>query len=87
MCNQRNAKKGLFFEAKRDSHESHLEVKMCLFFRKRVLFDSIKGHLGVIFRTPPKMSPQKSLFRDKFESKIVQNSSLGGVVLERENRD
>ena len=42
MHDQRNVKKGLFFEAKRDSRESRLGVKMCLFLRKRVLLDSIK---------------------------------------------
>ena len=42
MHDQRNTKKGLFFEAKCDSHESRLGVKMCLFLRKRVLLDSIK---------------------------------------------
>ena len=36
-------KKGCFFEAKHDSCESRLGVKMCLFLRKRVLLDSIKG--------------------------------------------
>ena len=40
MCDQRNMKKGLFFEAGRDSR---LGVKMCLFLRKSVLLDSIKG--------------------------------------------
>ena len=61
MHDQRNTKKGLFFEAKRDLHESRLGVKMYLFLRKRVLLDSIKERLGVIFQTVPKMSPQKSL--------------------------
>ena len=34
-------KKGLFFEAKHDSCDSRLGVKMGLFLRKRVLLDSI----------------------------------------------
>ena len=34
MRDQRNVKKGLFFETKRDSRESRLGVKMCLFSRK-----------------------------------------------------
>ena len=54
MRDQRNAKKGLFFVTKRDSRESRLGVKMCLFLGKRVLLDSIKGRLGVIFQTSPK---------------------------------
>ena len=33
---------------------------MCLFFEKGVLFDSIKGCLGVIFQTPPNMSFKKA---------------------------
>ena len=37
MHDQKNMKKGLFFEAER---ESHLGVKLCLFLRKRVLLDS-----------------------------------------------
>ena len=70
-------KKGSFFEAKRDSCESRLGVKMCLFVRKRVLLDSFTGRLGVNFQTLPKMFPQKSLFRCKFESKTTRNSCLG----------
>ena len=62
-------KKGLFFEAKRDSRESRLGVKMCLFSTKRVLLDSIKGRLGVIFQIQPNMSSKKSLFGDKFAGK------------------
>ena len=61
------------------SRGSHLGVKICLFWRKRVLFDSVKGHLGVIFQTPPNMSSKKSLFRGKFGSKIVRNLRLGCV--------
>ena len=49
MRNQRNAKKGLFFEAEHDSRESRLGVKMCLFMTKRVLLDSIKGRLWSFF--------------------------------------
>ena len=33
-------------------HESRLGFKMCLFSRKRVLFDSIRECLGVIFQAP-----------------------------------
>ena len=38
---------------------SPLGVKMCLFLRKRIILNSIKGHLGVIFQTPPKCPPPK----------------------------
>ena len=59
MRDQRNTKKGLFFEAEHDSRESRLGVKMCLFLRKRVLLDSIKGRLGSFFKLhqtcPPKI--------------------------------
>ena len=59
MRDQRKAKKGLFFEAGRDSRESRLGVKMCL-FRKRALLDSSKGPLGVIFQTRLNMSSKKA---------------------------
>ena len=56
MRDQRNAKKWLFFEAKRDSRESRLGVKMCPVLRKRVFLDPSKVRLGIIFQTPPNMS-------------------------------
>ena len=71
-------KRGCFFRLNA-MRESRLVVKMCLFFRKRVLLDSIKGHLGVIFQTPQNMSSKKSLFMGKFWEKIVQNACLGDV--------
>ena len=43
MRDQRNAKKGLFVEAEHDLPKSRLGVEMCLFLRKRVLLNSIKG--------------------------------------------
>ena len=86
MHDQRNRKKGLFFEARRDSHESRLGVKMYLFSRKRVLMDSMKRCLGVIFQTPPNMSSKKACL-GKFGGKIEQNARLGAFFLERENRD
>ena len=63
MGHQRNVKKELFFEAKHDTRELRLGVNMCLFLRKRVLLDSIKGRVGVIFQILPNMPSQKSLFR------------------------
>ena len=79
MRNQRNGKKGLFFEAKRDLRESRLGVKMCLFLRKRVLLDSTKGSLGVVFQIPANMFPQKRLFRrGKFGGKITRKFSYRG---------
>ena len=53
MRDQRNSKKGLLFEAKRDLCESRFGSKCAYFLRKRVLLDSIKMHLGVIFQAPP----------------------------------
>ena len=55
MRDQRNVKEGLFkfFEAKCNSCEERLGVKMCLFLRKRVLLDSIKERLGSFYQTPP----------------------------------
>ena len=84
MHDQRNTKKWLFFEAQRDQRESRLGVKMCLFLRKRVILDSTKGRLGVIFQIPPNMSPQKSLFRGKFERKSCKILIQEEVFLERE---
>ena len=52
MYDQRNVKKGLFFEAKWDSCESRLGIKMRLFLRK----ESFYILLGVIFQTPPNIS-------------------------------
>ena len=76
MHDQRNAKKGLFFRLNAIRAN---QVKMCLFLRKRVLLDSIKGCLGVIFSNSTKHVLQKSLFRGKCGDKIVRNSRLGVV--------
>ena len=46
MGDQRNAKKGLFVRVKRDLRESRLGVKIFLFWRKRVLYDFVKGRFG-----------------------------------------
>ena len=51
MRDQRNAKKGLFFETEPDSQDSRLGVKIYLFSRKGVLFNSIRGRLGVFHQT------------------------------------
>ena len=48
-------------------------------FEKRVLFGYYKGHLGVIFQTPPNMSSKKAYLGVKFGGKITQNSCLGDV--------
>ena len=45
-------KKGMFFEAKRDSQELRLQVKIYLFSEKGYFLDPIREHLGVIFQTP-----------------------------------
>ena len=70
-------RKGCFMRSrKRDSRESWLGVKMCLFLRRRLLLDSInmiKGHLGVLFQTPPKNSPQKACLAAHL-GKIARNS-------------
>ena len=58
MLDQRSVKKGLFFEAKL---KQQLGVKMCPFLRKKVLLDSTKECLGVIFQTLPNISSKKSL--------------------------
>ena len=50
LRDQRNMKKGLCFEAELDLRESRLGVEMCVFMRKRVLLDSIKGCLGSFFK-------------------------------------
>ena len=63
------------FEAKRDSRESRLGVKICLFRRKKVLFDSVKGRLGVIFQTPLNMSYKKACLGvnlELFGGKVVR---------------
>ena len=61
-------KKGLFFEAKRDSRESRLGGQNV------AILDSIEGRLGVTFQTPPKMSSKKGLFSGKFGGIIARNS-------------
>ena len=64
--------KGLFFEAERDWHETRLGVKMCQFLKKRVIFDSIKGCLWVIFQTLPKMSSKKACLGVNFGAKLCE---------------
>ena len=54
-------KKGCFFEAERDSRESWLGDKMCLFMRKRVILDSIKGCLGSFFKLHQTCPPKKGV--------------------------
>ena len=80
MRDQSNMKKGLFLEAKCNLRELQLEVKMCIFFRKRVLLDSIKGRLGVIFKTPAnsRQNHTKFPFRGCFPGK--GKSRLGYVL-------
>ena len=74
MRDQRNAKKGLFFEADRDWRESGLGVKMCLFMRKRILLDSIKGCLGSFLKLH-QTCPQKK--KGKYGDKITRNCVYG----------
>ena len=69
MRDQRNAKKRLLFDTKCDSRESRLGVKMCLFFEKRVLLDSVKGRLGVLFQTSPNMPAKKACLGVNLEAK------------------
>ena len=78
MRDQSNAEKGLFSEAKHDPCKLRLGVKMGLILRKRVLFDSIKGRLGIIFKLH-QICPPKRTFRGKFGGKIMPNSHLGCV--------
>ena len=53
-------KKGLFFEARCNSHESRFGGQNVPIFEKKVLLDYIKRRLGVIFQTPPYMSSKKA---------------------------
>ena len=50
-CAIREAQKNCCLFPERDSREAQLGAKMCMFLRKRVLLDSIKGYLVVIFQT------------------------------------
>ena len=84
MRHQRNVKKELFFRLltqMRDSCELQLGVKMCLYIylRKRVLLDSSKGRLWVIFQTSPNMSSKKACSGVNLGGKIARNSHLWGV--------
>ena len=85
MGNQRNRKKGLFFEAKHDLHESQLGVKMCLYLRKRVLLDSIKGCLGVVFQSLPKISSKKACLEVNLWAKLLETLFKGSFFLETGN--
>ena len=76
-------KKGCFFEAERDSRESRLGVKMCLFMRKRVILDSIKGRLGSFFNSTKHVLKK----RGKNGDKIARNSRVGVFFPERGNRN
>ena len=67
-------KKGYFFEAEQDSRESQLGVKMCLFLRKKVPLDSIKGRLGVIFQN---MSSNEACLGGKFAENCAKFSFRG----------
>ena len=87
MRDHRNVGKGLFFEAKRDSHESRSGVKMGLLLRKRVFLDSIKGRLGVIFQTSPNMSSKKACLGVSLEEKSWEIHDKGVYFLERGNCD
>ena len=58
-CTTRKCEKRVVFKVKSDSHKSR--IKMCLFFKERVLLDSIKGCLGSSFQTPPSMSSNNCL--------------------------
>ena len=60
---------------------------MCRFLRKRVLLDSIKGCLGVIFQTPPNMFSEKACLGVNFGGKSIRGcfpeegkSGLGYVL-------
>ena len=69
-CATRETQKRVVFEAKRDSR---LGV-MCLFLRKRVILDSIKGSFGGHFFKLHQTCPtkcQKSLFMGKFWGKVA----------------
>ena len=78
MLDKRNAKKGLFFEAKRNSRKLRLGIKICLFLRERVLLDSLKGHLGVSFQIPPNMSSEKACLRVNLGAKFSSTGVLPG---------
>ena len=86
MHDQRNAKKGCFFRLNVIHVNRHRGQNVPIFEKKRVLLDSIKGCLGVIFKNSTKHVLQTRLFRGKFWGKIMQNSRLEGVFLERGNR-
>ena len=60
---------------------------MCLFLRKRVLLDSIKGHLGGIFQTPPKMTSKKACLGVNFGAKFCEILVQRVFFLGRGNRD
>ena len=77
MCDQRNTKKGLFFEAESDLRDSRFGDKMCHFSTKRVLLDSIEGRLGVIFQTGPNMSSKKACLGANFGENRAKFSFRG----------
>ena len=56
-------------------------LKVTYVTEKRVLLDSIKGRLGVIFQTPPNMSTKKACLTGKFWGKIARNGVLGKSLL------
>ena len=89
MCDQRNAKKGLFLEAKRDWGKSPLRCQNVPIFEKKGPFGFYNGCLRVIFHTPPDMPSKKACLEVNW-GKIMQNSRLWGifpVFVEGENRD
>ena len=50
MLDQRNMKKGFFFEPEHDLRESRLGSKRACFQEKESFLNSIREHLGVIFK-------------------------------------
>ena len=56
------------------------------FLRKKVLLDSIKGHLGVIFLTPPNISPKKACLGVNLVAKSDEILLFGLFFLEKGNR-
>ena len=79
-------KKKVVFETERDSRESQLGVKTCLFSRKRVLFKFYYGLLGSFFQTPlfHKTCSQKILFRGKIGYETGPNSCTGVFSSEKQ---
>ena len=68
-------KRGCFFQTKCDSCESRLKVKMCIFLRKKVFLDSIKGRIGVL--NSIKRVLQRSLIRGNVGAKLCEIFDTG----------